>query len=183
MREGLMTEVTKDLQAFQKTMPATKKPIIIKVDVLPDAVTNDCFVNVEKKIAACGGSIVHGWRVYQVPRAYLEAEFHAVWKSPQGFMRDVSDCYGLGEVVFVPDLKRVFTGKCVVNIFFALSNRKEVTDYITAATAYNREKVAAQEGVQFRTCIWTADHPKMIAAHAVMIEAEHSLLGMLVASR
>jgi len=179
MHQGLMTEITKDLLAFQRTMAGTGRPVIVKVDVHPEAVTNDCFVNVDKKIAECGGVRVHGWRVYQIPLALMEAEFHAVWESPQGFKRDVSDCEGQKEVVFIPEPKRSFKDRRIQNVFYPLSNKKEVTAYIAACRAFRLAQSEALEGVPFGARIQPIDHPVMMAAHEAMLESERALSEML----
>lgn len=40
------------------------------------------YDNVREHIVRCGGCVVHGWIVRAVPILFYEAEYHAVWQSP-----------------------------------------------------------------------------------------------------
>jgi len=37
-----------------------------------------------------GGAVQHGWALWEWPRVMVEAEFHAVWRSPDGSRLDVT---------------------------------------------------------------------------------------------
>lgn len=61
------------------------------VDIIPeaDAEYGDCFPNVERKVQREGGSAVYGWQFAEY--AYMiEAEFHAIWQSPEGKIIDIT---------------------------------------------------------------------------------------------
>jgi len=60
------------------------KPMLVPVKPEPGALQRMCFQNVERKVQAEGGSTVYGWNILQTRLIYLEATFHAVWRSPKG---------------------------------------------------------------------------------------------------
>ncbi|MEZ0470041.1 hypothetical protein [Luteimonas salinilitoris] len=53
-----------------------------------DAVVNECFPNVEAKIARAGGRMLCGWQLWEWPHVLVEAEFHAVWRPGAPSFRD-----------------------------------------------------------------------------------------------
>lgn len=48
------------------------------------------YDNVREHIVRCGGCVVHGWIVRAVPILFYEAEYHAVWQSPDGALVDIT---------------------------------------------------------------------------------------------
>jgi hypothetical protein len=48
------------------------------------------YDNVREQVVRCGGCVVHGWIVRAVPILFYEAEYHAVWQSPDGTLVDVT---------------------------------------------------------------------------------------------
>lgn len=50
----------------------------------------NCYWNVEAVAAERGGSMVLGWMLYQEPNFFLCAEHHAIWRMPNGELRDVT---------------------------------------------------------------------------------------------
>jgi len=102
----------------------------------PAAVVNHCFSNAQQEAATHGGEAVYGWSVRYVesPCAFLVAFNHAVWRSPNGAMIDVTPfdprhqpvCID-GAVVFIEDpsakpLSGTGRGRCLPSWFFPLSN-------------------------------------------------------------
>lgn len=70
-----------------------------------------CHFNVWVQWERCGGEVQPGWIISEVPEAgFIEAQFHAVWRSPEGLLVDItprSDSEPL--VLFVPDPRRKIT--------------------------------------------------------------------------
>jgi SEC-C motif len=84
-------------------------PVWVSVEVMPGAQVNECFPNVQRKIATHGGSIQHGWTIWERPGLFIEGEFHGVWVSPEGTFIDVSPKVdGETEILFLPDPVETF---------------------------------------------------------------------------
>src|SRR5205085_4684270 len=67
-------------------------------------VLQNCYKDVERQVVEFGGEIAYGWEVWEWPRIIIEAEFHAVWRSPEGDLTDVtSKADGEQAIVFISD--------------------------------------------------------------------------------
>ncbi|HTJ65471.1 MAG TPA: hypothetical protein VL899_16840 [Alphaproteobacteria bacterium] len=100
------------------------------------AVVNRCFSNARQAAADHGGEALYGWSVRYVdsPCEFLVAFNHAVWRSPDGSVIDVTPfdrrhrpiCVD-GGVVFLSDpratpLSGTGTGRCLPSWFFPVFN-------------------------------------------------------------
>lgn len=93
---------------------------------------NECFASVDEMVRRYGGKRVLGWHIWK-GKLIAEAEFHAVWKSPDGQLRDiVPRPLFISSILFLPDEKAVFTGASVDNVRINLSSNPVVDDYIHA---------------------------------------------------
>jgi len=91
---------------------------------------NFCFPNIDQKIKRDGGQIVYGWQLWEHD-FMIEAEFHAVWKSPQGNMLDITPKQmSEDHIVFVEDLKMKYEDKQVDNFRIKTIDNALVDDYI-----------------------------------------------------
>lgn len=109
-------------------------PIFLDVSPSLDAVAGECFGNVDKAIASDGGSAVFGWQIWEWPGVLIEAEFHAVWQSPEGAMHDLTPQLDDDPVIlFLPDPSKSFKGPRVNNIRRPLTENAMVGDFIKLA--------------------------------------------------
>ena len=100
-----------------KEISPLERPEYLQVVPVENAQINECFGNVEKKIAYKGGEKVHGWVIREWRDVFIEAEFHAVWKSPKGALVDVTPTQSPEEKrLFLPDPAKAFTGTRISNI-------------------------------------------------------------------
>ncbi|OEJ98616.1 hypothetical protein A8C32_05295 [Flavivirga aquatica] len=68
---------------------SSNTPIKVSLNPEPYAKINNCFYNVEDKISKDKGDIIYGWKLHET--VYLqEAERHAIWKSPEGYLLDIT---------------------------------------------------------------------------------------------
>lgn len=103
------------------------------IDVIPesDAKLIECFPNVHKKIESDGGSIVHGWAIWEFPGVYVESEFHSVWQSPNGTLVDITPrAMPVSRILFIPDHTRKFEGWQINNSRVQISNDSSVIEYL-----------------------------------------------------
>jgi hypothetical protein len=87
-------------------------------------VVNDCFPNVDKLIGQYGGSIEHGWLLWEaLPGLLLSAEFHAIWIDSKGNRREVTPSDLRHErIAFLPDPARTYEGRQVNNVQMSLKD-------------------------------------------------------------
>ncbi|WP_156408872.1 hypothetical protein [Rhizobium sp. Root708] len=63
-----------------------------------------CNLTVAAKVQQDGGGPLHGWSIWELPDALWTAEFHVVWKAPDGTLIDVTPKPdGETSILFVPD--------------------------------------------------------------------------------
>ena len=86
-------------------------PLFVNVETSQDAIPLDCFANVKKTIELRGGGRQFGWIVWKHEDHMIEAEFHAVWLSPDGMFVDVTPHDGQDRVVFIVDEQQRYFGK------------------------------------------------------------------------
>ena len=105
------------------------------VDVLPllGAPANECFVLVEDQARNAGGESVIGWALWELPGLFIEAEFHAVWRNPDGEMVDISPkTRQTQRILFLPDPSARYDGRQVNNLRHAISRDPDVSAYLQA---------------------------------------------------
>lgn len=105
-------------------------PIMIPVESHPDAVENECIVIVDRMVSERGGRRILGWQIWEGPYL-MEAEFHAVWETPDGSLKDVSKKrHPLRQIVFVEDERLRYIGRQVNSVRLNLSKLALVDDFI-----------------------------------------------------
>ncbi len=141
------------LKILLKKLGAKQSPIIVAIEPDPAAEENDCIATVDRMVESHGGKRVLGWQFWA--GAYLmEAEFHAIWQTPSGELKDVSKKgKGLLKIVFVPDPKLVYRGKQIDNVRINLTDNPVVYDLIevcrTKYRLFNRGKRGSLYGQEF----------------------------------
>lgn len=128
------TEIGKHVRRLCARIGVTSDAVRLPVCRDARAVPNECFANVARKIAAEGGSIQYGWLIWEWPHVFIEAEFHAVWRTPMGELVEVSNPgNGETEILFVPDTQRTFSGRQVDNVRLAIRDDPTVHDFLASA--------------------------------------------------
>ena len=81
-----------------------------------------------------------GWAVWEWPRVFIEAEFHAVWKHPDGLLLDIAPRqFSIPRVLPLPDPKRIYTGRQVGSIRLPLCNDKTVKRFCEVSALIHKE--------------------------------------------
>ena len=115
--------ITKKVRRFCEQLAPSQIPVYIPVRPEAQAVELECYGNVLEKVRTSGGECVYGWEISEVPQIFLEAQFHAVWRSPDGELVDVTPPQIEAQrVLFLPDPGRVYEGVKVANQRFAIGN-------------------------------------------------------------
>ena len=143
--------ITKQLLNLAANLARGQTPIYLQVQSETDAKANECFQNVQSKIRRENGSIVYGWQLWEWQHILVEAEFHAVWRSPTGELTEITPKQDNEErILFLPDPVRVYHGVTVDNVRVPLRDDALIHHYITVSKeitkVMNRGKKANLEG-------------------------------------
>lgn len=131
MRTCTPSAVTKQLLGLTCKLAPGQSPIYLQVQPEADSKMNECFPNVEAKIQKAGGSIVYGWQLWEWPHVLIEAEFHAVWCSSEGVIKEITPKQnGEEKILFLPDPKRVYRGTPIDNVRVALRDDLLIQHFI-----------------------------------------------------
>lgn len=122
------------------------EPLIVPVVADPRSLINECFQNVGTYVKEHGGQRILGWSIWQRSNVLIEAEAHAVWKSPTGDIVDITP-HSNGEIsiLFLVDKHMVYEGNCIPNIRRALTSSPLVAEFIGL---YNKRDRIASESTQ-----------------------------------
>lgn len=121
------------VKALLNKINANTQPIYVKN--LPNHmdIENECFPLVDEYISRHGGERILGWAIWELPGLFIEAEFHAIWKTPVGELMDLNyRPLKTEKILFLPDYEIVYEGYQKNNIRLALSNNPAVIDFLKA---------------------------------------------------
>ena len=103
--------ITKGIQKLARQIDSKSETVQVPVQPGEECSVGSCFDNVRAVVRRRGGSTQHGWWMREQPGVYAEAEFHAVWRTAEGFLVDVTPREdGLTTILFLPDSNAVWTG-------------------------------------------------------------------------
>ncbi len=113
MADGSVS-ISKSLLKLARQIDATSEPVLVAVEPGADCLPGRSFQNVGAMVRLHGGSVQHGWRLREQAMAYVEGQFHGVWRRLDGALIDVTPrTDGLTQIIFLPDSKLVWTGEDV----------------------------------------------------------------------
>ena len=125
--------ITPQILALSERLGKGLVPEFVQVDTHSNAIENDCFIDVAKKCESNGGESVIGWQIWELPGILIEAEFHAVWRSPSGKLQDVSHKRNREtSILFVADPSRTYAGIRLDNVRVAICSEPLVHEFIRA---------------------------------------------------
>jgi len=112
-------------------------PLLVPLRPLRDKPINECFNIVEEHIASYGGEKMNGWALWEWSHVFIEAEFHCVWKSPEGEIFDLTPKpKAFDSILFLPDPEKKYRGRQVNNIRKPLNLEREILEYIKLANRH-----------------------------------------------
>lgn len=82
-------ELSRTLAALVESLVPGAKPVYADSAPREGERSTDSFAVVARQVAAEQGEAVPGWVLRELPGVYVEAEFCALWRSPEGELRDV----------------------------------------------------------------------------------------------
>ena len=143
---------------------------------------NDCFMDVRNQVDEFGGDVQHGWTIWTWTGIFAEGEFHAVWRSPQGELVDVSSKkHGEPAIMFAADHSRVFRERRVPNIRFAISSDPRVKQLFDLHDRFQRLVGILMKDLPFGAEIVIEGEP--LEVQMQIGHLQHSLMGSRDARR
>lgn len=131
-------EICSDIRFLVSKIGAKSEPVFLPSRPEAGAPLNECFPTVDKKVESAGGKKMLGWQIWKTP-LLVEAEFHAVWESPEGEVIDITPkSLPLEKILFLPDEIAVYEGKQVNNIRVNTTGNQLVDDFIAVCNAIFR---------------------------------------------
>ena len=119
---------------FCSSVARDSTPFFMDVEAEAGDQPLDCISNVRRRIAAHGGEPVLGWKIWEWYGIMLEAEFHMVWRTADGLLKDVTpNPLGYKRVLFLPDPSLKFEEKQINNIRTSLIKDARVGEFISVA--------------------------------------------------
>lgn len=144
-------QITPSIRRLVEKVSPGSDAIYLTVQPEADAVIYECFPNVDAKIARDGGRMLCGWQVWEWPHVMVEAEFHAVWASPDEQLVEVTPKpHGETRILFVPDPRRSYQGRAIDNARMPLRDDQMIRHFIRVSelktAVLNRGERALQYG-------------------------------------
>lgn len=128
-----MSKDVKYINELIAKIGSDSKEVLVPVIVESYAEPANCFPNVAEKVKRDKGSIMYGWSVL-LGQFLVEAERHAVWKSPQGELIDITpSTSGMLTTLFIPE-DLIYTGQFIDNVRINSTANKVVDDWINVAS-------------------------------------------------
>ena len=103
---GLLTPKTidSDITDFCEYISNNNKPYFLKINPFQWSKVNCCDLNVKKVIREKGGKIIFGFKIWSIPKMYVEASLHCIWEDSNGNLVDITPNEdGEKTVLFLPD--------------------------------------------------------------------------------
>lgn len=144
-------EIGSELANLCTMLVAGTQPIYVSVRPESDTPTNECFPLVDVAVSRFGGTRLLGWSLWEFPGIFVEAEFHAVWESPNGELIDIAPKNRpVEKILFLPNKELTYTGRQVNNVRRPLSAEQCIVEYLATFDAefelLNRGARAEQHG-------------------------------------
>lgn len=132
--------VTPEVLAFCEKVVPGQEPKFVPVSPCEGCVPNNCFINVEKVIAANGGEVRYGWIIWE-NKVFWDAEFHGCWVPPDGWLGGTITLLdvtpkpdGESQILFLPDPKSKWDGqRPVFNVSDPRFDLQSVRDMLRAS--------------------------------------------------
>ncbi len=126
------------IRAFCKEVCLGQKASYVLHQPLTGKQLKECFSIVPEHVEANGGKQIFGWAIFELPRIWLEAEFHAVWERPDSKLIDLTPReIPMERILFIPDPKNQYEGVQVNSIIKPISGRKSVAKFIELSRSFH----------------------------------------------
>jgi uncharacterized protein YecA (UPF0149 family) len=156
--------VDRVVKTFCGELRPQTRPVYVPVQTEPDARLLECYDNVQSLIRRSGGEIVYGWAIWTMPQVLIEAEHHAIWRTPSGTLVDPTPHDPPSEtILFLSDPDAEFMGQSIDRRRKALSDHPLVEQLISRAEERTRISSSVLPGeeislpVETYEALWVGD--------------------------
>lgn len=144
-------DVSSDFRKLISQIAPGVEPEYVEVVPMPNVLPSECFPLVDDLVRTAGGQAVIGWCLWEMPGLFVEGEFHCVWRSPDGTLKDVAPKReSTSRILFLRDCRRRYEGRQVNNFRRVTSADPNVQAYLSTFDAefelMNRGERAVQHG-------------------------------------
>ena len=140
-------KINENVSSLIELIPGAEDAIFLEVNPEQGSKILDCFENVKKKIDRSYGEMLCGWVIWEWKGVLEEAEYHAVWRSPQGKILDITpQSDGEKKVLFVPCPKDIYDGIRKDNIRLAVRDDMIVHHFILLCEEIFKKQSAIEGG-------------------------------------
>jgi len=109
--------ISEQILELCRKLDPSQEPVYVPVRPWQGGRVDSCFYNIEDKIKVDGGGVQYGWTIWEKPEILIEAEFHAVWVSPENELIDITEkADAEPQILFLPDSNRVWEGEMIDNV-------------------------------------------------------------------
>ena len=165
------TELTDDIKLLLSKTGSREEPVYVPCKPDRNSPKDECFQLVESRVKAEGGERVLGWQIWQ-GQLLVEAEFHAVWRSPEGELIDITPKpMPSNKILFVIDPTAKYEGKQVNNIRINTTNSPLVDEFISVCDAIFRIENKGERALQYELTLSGKEanaHHKLNAAKLML---------------
>lgn len=152
-------EINSDIIRLCEQIGNVENPIFIDVKPRSDSIVNECYIDVENQIKEFGGAIQYGWMVWILENAYLEATFHAIWKTPEEKFIDITTKEdNESKILFIPDNNRKFNNYLIPSIRLALTFDPLLFEWVETQSKIEKIKSEKTKDKGFNTNIKLIGH-------------------------
>jgi hypothetical protein len=124
-------EFSRTLAALAESLVPGVVPLYIDSRTRSGESSTNSHAVVARQVAAEGGESLLGWALWELPGVFAEAEFCAVWRSPEGQIFDIVPRHApTRRVLFLPDAGRTYDGKDVGSVRRAAVGDPRLADYL-----------------------------------------------------
>lgn len=129
----------KFVSEISTALKLNSKPVVLNIVSGEGDEARGCFFNVQRRVESQGGEILFGWQLWEHPYM-IEAEFHAVWRSPDETLIDITpkDDRSIKQILFVQDNERSFNGTQIDNFRLNTTGNRVIDDLIEVEKAKYR---------------------------------------------
>jgi len=165
------SEITDKIRLLLSKIGSHEDPEYVQCRPNQNSPQNECFPLVDERVAADGGERILGWQIWQ-GQLLVEAEFHAVWKTPEGELIDITPKpIPLERILFVADYKAKYEGRQVNNIRINITGNPIVDEFIAVHDAVFRIENKGKRSLQYELLLSGREanaHQKLSAAKPLL---------------
>ena len=165
------SEITDEIRLLLSKIGSHEDPEYVKCRPNQNSPQNECFPLVVERVIAGGGERILGWQIWQ-GQLLVEAEFHAVWKTPEGELIDITPKpIPLERILFVADYEAKYEGRQVNNIRINITGNPIVDEFIAVHNAVFRIENKGKRSLQYELSLSGREanaHQKLSAAKPLL---------------